>query len=48
MTGSCLLHNQLYYNGLMTDLGLNPQTEDGKGRDAEECVTAFVMKLFVG
>ena len=22
MTGSYLLHNELYYNGLMTDLGL--------------------------
>ena len=21
MTGSCLLHNKLHYNGLMTDLG---------------------------
>ena len=25
MTGSYLLHNELYYNGLMTDLGLITQ-----------------------
>ena len=26
MAGSCLLNNELHYNGLMTDLGLSPSS----------------------
>ena len=30
MTGSYLLHNNLHYNGLMTDLGLRSKTSSTK------------------